>query len=278
MKEVIEFRIKKKYYHLLSQPNNGKDNGMVYVVKLTKDDPKFEQIRILDKQIREQNNDFFFLYSNIKREYSKNEFETAALFQMKIKTMFEPAGEECGTIYDETTACEICGANRKQIGIIKLKKGTIPKKDIARTIAGEIVVSERFKKAFEQRNLKGLELLPVEFAKGTSDYCQLVGTSEIELSQSTVAGINIFDLSTSSEGEIYKCPKGHTIGLNLLSEAYVLKSPSISESDFLVSKQKIGVKRGLLRPEPIYFCSQAFRKMVEDEKLSGFEFEIANIE
>jgi hypothetical protein len=278
MKEVFEFRIKKKYYHLLSQPNNGKDNGMVYVVKLTKDDPKFEQIRILDKQINEQNNDFFFLYSNIKREYSKNEFETATLFQMKIKTMFEPAGEECGTIYDETTACEICGANRKQIGSLKLKKGTIPKKDIARTIAGEIVVSERFEKAFKQRNLKSLELLPVEFAKGASDYYQLVTSSEIELSQSTVAGIDIFDLSTNSEGEVYKCPKGHTIGLNLLSEAYVLSSSSISESDFFASKQKIGVKRGLLRPEPLYLCSPAFREMVEEEKLSGFDFEIAHIQ
>jgi hypothetical protein len=213
---------------------------------------------------------------------------------MKIKTMFEPAGEECGTIYDETTACEICGANRKQIGVLKLKKGTIPKKDIARTIAGEIVVSEKFKKAFEQRNLKGLELLPVEFAKGTSDYYQLGASKEIELSQNTIAGGDIFDKgSDGSEAyeftvsgghkvvfdkEVYRCPKGHLIGLNLLSEAYVLNSSSIGESDFLVSKQKIGVKRGLLRPEPIYFCSQAFRKMIEEENLSGFEFEIANIE
>ncbi len=278
MKEIIEFRIKKKYHHLLSQPNNGKDNGMVFVVTLTRDDPKFEQIRILDKQIREKNNDFFFLYSNIKREYNKKELEAAKLLHMQIKATFEPAGEECGTIYDETIACEICGANRAQEKILKLKKGSIPKKDIARTIAGEVVVSERFKEAFEQRNLKGIELLPVEFAKGISDYYQLVATTEIELSQNTVAGIDVFDLSICNEGEIYKCPKGHTIGLNILSEAYVLYSPSISESDFLVSKQKIGVKRGMLRPEPIYFCSQAFRKMVEEEKLTGFEFEIANIE
>lgn len=52
-------------------------------------------------------------------------------------------------------------------------------------------MSEIFKKALEKRNLKGLELLPVEFDKGTSDYSQLVATSEIELSQSTIAGINL---------------------------------------------------------------------------------------
>src|SRR6218665_1112599 len=278
MKEIIEFRVFKEHYHLLSKPNNAVFNGAVYVIYVERTDSVFEEIRQLSQVIKKNPNDRFFGYSNIKRKYNKKELATATLFQMKIKTAFEPAGEECGTLYDETVACEICGANRKQISPLMLKKGSIPKRDIARTIAGEVVVSEKFAEAFKQRGLRGVALEPAVFGKGTSGYYQLVATSEIELSQRTVAGINIFDLSTSSEREIYKCPKGHTIGLNLLSEAYVLNSPSINDSDFLVSKQKIGVKRGLLRPEPIYFCSQAFRKMVEEEKLSGFEFEITNIE
>lgn len=278
MKEIIEFRIGNEYAHLLLKPSEGKRNSSNTIIYITKYDPKFEQIRILDKQIKEQNNDFFFLYSNIKREYSKKELETAKLLQMQIKTTFEPAGEECGTIYDETVACEICGANRKQVNSLTLKKGSIPKKDIARTIAGELIVSEKFAQAFKQRSLKGAVLEPVFFGKGTSDYYQLIASSELELTDKTIGGVNLFDLSTSNGGEIYKCPKSHTIGLNLLSEAYVLNSPSISEYDFLVSKQKIDVKRGLLRPEPIYFCSTAFREMVEEEKLSGFYFEIAHIE
>jgi hypothetical protein len=106
---------------------------------------------------------------------------------------------------------------------------------------------------------------------------QMNTDAQIELNTYTVSGINVFDLSSSNEGEIYKCPKGHTIGLNLISEAYVLKNELIANNDFIKSKQKIGVKRGLLRPEPIYFCSQAFRLMVEEEKLSGFEFEVAQI-
>lgn len=37
----------------------------------------------------------------------------ADLFLIKIKKSFEPAGEECGTLFNEEVACEKCGANRK---------------------------------------------------------------------------------------------------------------------------------------------------------------------
>jgi ribosomal protein S14 len=278
MKEFCELRINNTYIDLLPQTITGNNLGPVTRIIIEVNSIEYQSLKEIAEKVKIEKTESFFYGWGIKRNYSKKELFNATLFHLIIGNVFEPPGEVCETLYDETTACEICGANRKQIGSLKLKKGTIPKKDIAITIAGEIVVSEKFKEAFKQRNLKGLELIPVEFAKSTSDYYQLVATSEIELSQSTVAGINIFDLSTSSEGEIYKCPKGHTIGLNLLSEAYVLNSPSISECDFFVSKQRIGVKRGLLRPEPIYFCSQAFREMAEEEKLIGFEFEIANIE
>lgn len=289
MEEIFEFRINNDYYHLLPKPNNGKDNGMIHVVRLTNNDKNFEQIKLLSKEIKGKYNKAFYFGWDIKRKYSKKELDTATLLHLKIKAVFEPTGEECGTLYDETAACKICGVNRKQVSSLILKKGKIPKKDIARTIGGEVVVSEKFANAARQRNLKGLQLSPINVEK----YYQLTADTEVELSHRTVAGVDPFDFSESSEGseltisggyhfkfekEIYKCPKGHTIGLNLLSEPYVLNSQSIGRYDFFASKQKIGVKRGLLRPEPIYFCSPAFRRMVEEEKLSGFEFEIANIE
>ena len=293
MKEVIEFRINNRYANLLLQPNEIKSNSTNTVIYVAKDDEKFEKIRILTKQIREKYNDFFFLYSNIKREYGKKELESSSLLNIKIKTTFEPAGEECGTVYDETTACKICGANRKQVGFLKLKRDSIPKKDIARTIAGEVLVSEKFVIAIEQGGLREMSLEKVSYAEGFSNYYQLTASSpQLELSKDTIAGVNIFDMSESSDvlelilskkypvkldREVYKCPKGHTIGLNLLSEPYVLKITVIDEYDYFVSRQKIGVKRGLLRPEPIYLCSQSFRTMVLEEKLTGFDFEIAHI-
>lgn len=290
MKEVLELRINYDYAHLLFKADEGKNLGTsVKVVEISKEDPRYSQVPIISEEIKKKYDRGFFFGWQIKRRYSKKELDTATLLHLKIKTVFEPTGEECGTLYDETAACEICGANRKQASPLTLKKGTIPKKDIARTIGGEVVVSEKFVNAARQRNLKGLQLSPINVEK----YYQLTADTAVELSHRTVAGVDPWDFSEGSNGieftvsggypvkfekEVYKCPKGDTIGLNLLSEAYILNSPSINESDFLVSKQKIGVKRGLLRPEPIYFCSPAFRKMIEEEKLSGFEFEITNIE
>ncbi|PVD49324.1 hypothetical protein DC498_25590 [Terrimonas sp.] len=290
MKEVLELRINYDYAHLLFKADEGKNLGTsVKVVEISKEDPRYSQVPIIAEEIKKKYDRGFFFGWQIKRRYSKKELDTATLLHLKIKAVFEPTGEECGTLYDETAACEICGANRKQASPLILKKGTIPKKDIARTIGGEVVVSEKFVNAARQRNLKGLQLSPINVEK----YYQLTAYTEVELSHRTVAGVDPWDFSEGSNGieftvsggypvkfekEVYKCPKGDTIGLNLLSEPYVLNSQSIGEYDFFASKQKIGVKRGLLRPEPIYFCSPAFRKMIEEEKLSGFEFEITNIE
>lgn len=290
MKEIHEFRIFEDRYHLLHLPNNAKYNGAVYVLKIEKEDILFHEIERLDNELRKKGEAGFGLWS-VKRIYTQKELINAQLFHLKIKVAFEPTGEECGTIYDETTACEICGANARQVSPLILKKGTIPKKDIARTIGGEVVVSEKFVNAVKQRDLKGLVLAPVNFEKGVSDYYQLMASTEFELSSDTVTGDNPFKKSSGSTGGIYKisgyeikfekevyiCPKGDLIGLNLLSEPYVLNNPLIKEFDFFASKQKIGVKRGLLRPEPLYLCSPAFRKMVLEEKLSGFDFEVAHV-
>lgn len=292
MKETLEIRINYDYAHLLFKYDEGRNLGTsVRIIEITKEDPRYNQIPIVSKHVKEKYGAGFFFGWRIKRKYSILELDTALLLHMKIKPVFEPAGEECGTIYDESLSCKICGANRKQVGELKLKKGSIPNKDIARTIAGEIIVSKKFAEAFKRYCLRGVSFEPVVLDKGIFNYYQLVASSpELELTKNTIAGNNPFEYSEGSsdtsnfsvynvifEPEVYKCPKGHTIGLNLLSEAYVSNSPSIHEYDFFVSKQKIGVKRGLLRPESIYFCSLAFKKMIEEEKLSGFEFEIANI-
>jgi len=275
MKETVELRVNYDYAHLLFKADEGKDLGdmlgpSIKLVEISKEDPRYSQIPIINEEIEKKYGRSFFYGWDIKRKYTKEELDAATLLHFIIKAAFEPTGEECGTVYDEAIACEICGANRKQVGPLILKKGRIPKKDIARTIGGEVVVSEKFANAVRQRNLKGLQLTSINVEK----YYQLVTSSEIELSINTITGVNPWDFSEGCdecafnvsgseikfEKEIYKCPKGDTIGLNLLSEPYVLSNPLIGKCDFFASKQKFGVKRGLLRPEPIYFCSPALNQ------------------
>lgn len=59
---------------------------------------------------------------------------------------------------------------------------------------------------------------------------------------------------------------------------HVAANSNLPDYDILHSMQQIGVKRGLLCPERVLFCSPAVKRMIDEEKLSGFEFEIARIE
>ncbi|MBB4799972.1 hypothetical protein HNP37_000011 [Flavobacterium nitrogenifigens] len=292
MKETIEFRINSDFSNLLFEENEGKKMGAsIKVVEISKDDPRYVRIPEVAKMVKEKYDRAFFFGWKIIRKYTKSEINSAQLFQLKIKTVFQPTGEESGTQYDEANVCHLCGANRQQIGSLKLKGNSLPKKDIAKTIGGEIIVSDKFIEVFKSRNLKGLELQQLIFNNKTSTYAQLLVNNELDLSSRITTGNDPFTFTTGSKGgtfnvsgydiklerEVYICPYGHLIGLNLLSEASVINSDIINDFDLFVSKQKLGVRRGLLIPEPVYFCSTKFRKIVEEEKLSGFDFEVANI-
>jgi len=295
MEEVLELRINYEYAHLLFGKSEGKNiDDFIKIVQLTKDDPRYLQIPIIEKQINDQYDELFFSGWQIKRTYSKKELLSASLFQILIKSEFEPCGEECGTVYDNTSACPICGANAKQIGPLFLHKGSIPKKDISRTISGEIVVSDRFANIMQEAKIKGMAIEPVVFEKGISNCFQLKSTAqEVDLTPNTIAGVDPFNLSEYGEAvdyilgdniavkhekEIYKCPNGHTIGLNLLSEPYVESRQTLENYDLFFTRQKVGVLRGYLRPNPILLCSPLFRTIALKNKLTGFGFEVAHIE
>lgn len=295
MQEVLELRVSLEFAHLLFAKSEGKNLGeFVKVVQVAKDDPRYHQIPVLQRKLNDEDDETFFYSWQIKRKYDKVDLTNAKLFNILIKSEFEPCGEECGTVYDEKTACPICRAGAKQCGPLVLQKGSIPKKDITRTIAGEIVVSGRCVDAIQKSGVNGGLFEPVIVKKGDSGYYQLNITSpEIYLTSNTIAGIDPFDLSEYSEAldfsiaggpsggferEIYKCPNGHTIGLNLLSEPYVVENPAFERYDLFYTRQKVGVRRGYLRPFPIMICSPTFREMVIKEKLTGFDFEVAHIE
>ena len=282
MKETVEFWICSEYVHQLFAPEEcKKDNGSTTVVEISTDDPRYKEIGNIQQKMREQNLGLFFSCWAFHRKYTTEETNQARLWHLFFY-IFHTAGEECGTKYDEATACPICGANAKQVTPLHLYKNKIPKRDIAKSLGGEMIVSDRFVEAVKARGLKGLFFSPIYSGKNRLEHVfQLTAEKEIELSDKTVVGCNPFDLTTESGMDshvdncgnvvkkeiVYKCPHGDNIGLNIISEAYVLDSPLIGKYDFIASRQRIGARIGLLRPEPVYFVSPAFRKMLIEEKL-----------
>jgi hypothetical protein len=172
MREIFEFRINEKFAPRLSNPKVGKLIGNhMRQVMISAEDPLVAEIGRVNFELYASERRHLFTFWQVKRRYSSTEIESAELFRMFIGAVFEPAGEECGTHYNESRACEICGAGAEQISDLFLDLRKPPRgQDIARTIANEWIVSRRLVNIFEAAEIRGLELHPVrhrgEFRSG----------------------------------------------------------------------------------------------------------------
>lgn len=279
MRETIEFRVDEGLAQRFLDPNLGtrlSDN--LRRVVLPTSDERVQQIGELQRSYRKRGG-FFFIYWDVRRKYSEKELQTAHLLHLNVRAVFESTGEECGTTYDETTACKRCGAGAEQTSELILDTKRIPKgKDIARTIGGEIVVSRRFADAFREHGLQGAEFRLVlhrgRRSLEPSEWSQLVVTSSpVKFSTRTVTGNTPFDLDDQNE---HRCPRGHTAGLTWLSEFFVLRS-SHDGGDLLHTEKMFGLRRGYLRPRPQLLISQKLRRVLVDMKAKGFELEVAHL-
>jgi len=281
MKEIYEFRVREKYAGCLFGPNEGKRLGEVAAtvrkIKLSAGDPRLHRVGELNSAIQKDHNDFFFHGWDIQRTYLMDELQKAEVFLLCRVPTFEPAGEECGTKYDESRACNHCGAGAQQTTPLFLDWKRIPKsKDIARTIGGEIVVSLRLVKCFEQHSITGVQFQPIRHRPASSAACRdwfqlVVESSDAEVNPQTRTGINPFDEDKAGD---YRCPMGDLIGLARLSEVWISRSSS-DGSDIITSHQFVGVRRGLLRPERFLLVSPKLRRAIEGERLRGCRFEVA---
>lgn len=163
MREIAEFRVVEEFAPKLFADNEGKRLGdTVRKVELAVDDPRFHRIGDLQREIRATTNRSFFYGWHIKRQYSAHDLWKADLFSLWVSTAFEPTGEECGTKYDESTACPQCGVGAAQVSDLRLDLRKTPKgKDIASTIAHEVIVSQRLAERMTDAGLTGFELRPV---------------------------------------------------------------------------------------------------------------------
>jgi hypothetical protein len=85
----------------------------------------------------------------------------------------------------------------------------------------------------------------------------VINSVSAEIVAPTRAGIDPFD--DDPDGQCC-CPSGHLLGLNLLSEV-TISAMSRGDSDFVCSRQYLGVRRGLLRPRRIIFISPKARTL-----------------
>lgn len=298
MRETIDFRIPESNARGRLPKDAGERLGTsVRRILASPGDPLFAEIRRLDYEFRSRG-DVFFTGGAIRRVYSAREMEEAELFHVRPKRAFEPAGEECGTAYDETKACRevfkpaskmricghtvpslavTCGAGARQVTPLFLDGRRIPRKvDFSMTIAEELVVSARVVEVFREKGLRGADFQPVRLSnkrgEPSRDHFQLkVLDACVEIHPSTRAGGSLFD-----ESGYGRCPRGHTVGLNLLSEVIVWRS-SVLDGDFTAAKQLVGARQGLLRPGPILLISPRAWRVIDSAKLKGLIVEVARL-
>jgi hypothetical protein len=289
MKEVYEFRVREKYAGRLFGPNEGKKLGWtkqfgdefvtVRKVELDANDPKFKRVGELNALIKKDRSDFFFAGWDIHRRYTADDVGQAKLFLLCRIATFEPTGEECGTRYDESSACPNCKSGAKQVSPLFLDWKRIPKnKDIARTIAGEIVVSKRVADLFDRHSITGAKFGPVFYRPASSaeskDWFQLLTEScEAEVTAPTKAGTNPFDEDTKGQ---FRCSNGDLIGLARLSEVSISHS-SYNGFDIVASRQFVGTRGGLLRPERFLLVSPKLQQVIREKKLKGCKLEVAHL-
>jgi len=283
MKEYAEFRVPESYAKEFLPADFGK-NVMDFVrrVRVPTDSEMHKKIGEFYKLVRSRDQDYFFLGWDIQRKYSEKELESAELLLLKISRTFEPAGLECGTIYDNQNVCEICGSGIRQISELILDLNTIPKNaDIARTISNEIVISQEMAQILIDNNITGYKLGRVHHkvspTKSTRNpkktWHQLIVNSLVSISPMTKTGNGPFD---KDEDNSYRCKNGHTIGLNILSELSIYKG-SWDGSDIVATKEMFGVNRGLLRTYPLLLISQKLYRLMKKMECKGFTVEVVEL-
>ena len=276
MRETIEFRISEELAKAFLESGLGTPIGYgVIKVVLPIEDPRVRFIGDLDREFSKSGRAFCSSWQ-IFRRYTRSEMEAAELFQLFIRSTFEPEGERCGTKYNEAAACSRCGAGAPQLTDLYLDVGRIPKKkDLAITIAGEIVISAQLAEALRKHGITGAEYRPVRHKTGAlvEEWRQLAVTSKpVDIVPPTRVGDTPFDLDERGQ---HRCPLKHVVGLNRLSELWV-KRAGHDGSDWVRTRQRIGVRRGVLRPEEQLLISPRLHRLLGKLKARRFEVEVAH--
>jgi hypothetical protein len=276
MREHIEFRIPEEVAARYLEPALGTRLGdSVRKVVLPMTDGRVRLIGELDREFRRQGS-VFFTHCHIFRRYTQRELDSAELLHLLVIPVMGTCGELFGTEYDDSAACPHCGAGAPQKTELYFDTRRISSnKDLAQTLAGEVLVSSRLVEAFREHGLTGAEFLPVHHKTGKVQarwYQLSVTSTPVDIIPPTLVGNTPFDLD---ERGISRCPWGHLLGLNRLSELWVAQAGQ-EGNDIARTRQHIGVRRGVLRPEQQLLISPRLYRLLRELKVRRFEVEVAH--
>lgn len=98
-------------------------------------------------------------FARRERLYTKPELQAAPLLCLIVRTAPKGlGGPSCGTQYDLSQACPMCGTGAIQTSPLILKASEVPKKGIIfQTMHSEILVALTFAKVLKEARLSGLE-------------------------------------------------------------------------------------------------------------------------
>ena len=292
MKECVCFRINNQYLDIIQEkiPLVEINPTHPYIVLPTND----KNVSLIHQMNQQLDNKLYY-YWDLLFEYTEEDLKEASLFRVSFLNVVDSCGEEGGTKFDYSTACPLCGSGRRQIGDLHLLSNVSLKENtVYKTIGGEIIVPSFIRDVAIEYGLQGLIFLPVWVGKTISpDYLQLTTTSIIDISPKTRFGVDFFDTdnitSMSEESfeicgykinlpkEIYVCPNKDLVGFRLLSELSVFHNHYKEQCDFMKTAQYVGVKRGLINPEPLYVCSKKWFNAMEKTHIQGMGFEIVKV-
>jgi hypothetical protein len=280
MKKYISLRLSEKDARKIFRDDEGKrvgDDQDVRVVRMAMDDPRYGDLASFEKKWYDRGSSFAF-YTGVLHEYSKEEMNAAELLQFTVAgRIFEPSGEEVGTLYDDASACPVCGSGAPQTTPLRLKLSTIPKKqDFAMSIGHEIVVSLRAVEILRKNRVTGLIYGPVYGGKTSTepspDWHQLiVKNADADIVAPTWIGTLPYDWDTNE----YRCPRGDNAGFKALSELTVQRAGT-RHPDAFQTRQFLADRRGLLRPYRPILVSQKFHRVVLEHGLKGAFFDVAH--
>jgi hypothetical protein len=351
MRESFEFRVQETFARQYLHDDEGKVLGdpevnrifgaSVRKLVLETADPRCFEVGQIARLLYAQRGEFLYHGWQIHRTYTRKELEAAELLELTPTSMFEPAGETCGTSYDYTNQCPFCGSGRSQISELVLDLRKAPKtRDVAITIGSEWIVSQCLAEMLTDKLVTGVKLGRVRHKARYQDdsfaYSDYPYGREL-IRQAKQAGVEADDwsfgvwvnrpeqsallarfheerldiserrsrmptnlpvwhlLTTSSNPigitprtrfgadpfiedpeEDNRCPLGHVLGLNVLSELYVDRS-TWDGSDINVTRQMAGIRRGVLVPRPFVLISQRLYRLLRDNKIRGYKAEVVHI-